>query len=62
MELFSLKGKNVILTGGCGNLGRVMSKWLLEYEANLFIADIVDTPIEELRTFQGKRQASLYQV
>ena len=53
MDLFSLKDKNVILTGGCGNLGRVMSKWLLEYDANLFIADIVDTPVNELSDYQS---------
>lgn len=54
MNLFSLKNKNVVLTGGCGNLGRVMAKWLLEYDANLFIADIVDTPIDELKEYQEK--------
>lgn len=53
MDLFSLKDKNVILTGGCGNLGRVMSKWLLEYDANLFIADIIDTPVSELSAYQS---------
>ncbi len=42
-DLFSLKGKNVILTGGCGNLGRVMSKHLLDFGANLFIVDVVDS-------------------
>ena len=52
MDLFSLKGKNVVLTGGCGNLGRIMAKWLLEYEANLYIADIIDTPVEELSEYQ----------
>ena len=36
-DLFSLDGKNVILTGGCGNLGRVMAEYLLEYGAKLFI-------------------------
>ncbi|MBT7121786.1 MAG: SDR family NAD(P)-dependent oxidoreductase, partial [Clostridia bacterium] len=52
MNLFSLKGKNVILTGGNGNLGKVMAKWLLEYDATLFIADIVDTPIDSLSAYQ----------
>ena len=36
-DLFSLDGKNVILTGGCGNLGRVMAAALLEYGASLFV-------------------------
>ena len=47
-NLFSLKGKNVVLTGGCGNLGRVMAKHLLDFEANLFIVDVIDTPLPEL--------------
>lgn len=47
-NLISLKNKNIILTGGCGNLGRVMAKHLLNYGANLFIADVIDTPLPEL--------------
>ena len=47
-NIFSLKNKNIILTGGCGNLGRIMAKHLLDFGANLFIADIVDTPLKEL--------------
>ena len=54
MNLFSLKNKNVILTGGNGNLGKIMAKWLLEYEATLFIADIIDTPINALCAYQEK--------
>jgi gluconate 5-dehydrogenase len=41
-NIFSLKGKNVILTGGCGNLGRIMAEGLLGFGATLFIADIAD--------------------
>ena len=47
-NIFSLKGKNIILTGGCGNLGRVMAKYLLDYGANLFIASRNATPLPEL--------------
>ena len=47
-DLFSLDGKNVILTGGCGNLGRVMAEYLLEYGANLFIPTHSGARIEEL--------------
>lgn len=47
-NLFTLKNKNIILTGGCGNLGRIMAKHLLNYGANLFIADVIDTPLPEL--------------
>lgn len=52
MDIFSLKNKTVVLTGGCGNLGRVMAKYLLEYDADLFIADIIDTPLNELKQYQ----------
>lgn len=47
-NIFSLKNKNVILTGGCGNLGRIMAKHLLDFGANLFIADYFADPLPEL--------------
>lgn len=47
-NLFSLAGKNVILTGGTGNLGRVMAKHLLDYGAKLFIATHVSAPPDGL--------------
>jgi gluconate 5-dehydrogenase len=47
-SIFSLKDKNVVLTGGCGNLGRIMAKHLLDFGANLFIVDVVDAAPEEL--------------
>lgn len=47
-SIFSLKGKNVVLTGGCGNLGRIMGKNLLDFGARLFVVDVIDTPQAEL--------------
>lgn len=47
-SIFSLKGKNVVLTGGCGNLGRIMAKHLLDFGANLFIVDVIDAAPAEL--------------
>ena len=47
-DIFSLNGKVVVLTGGCGNLGRVMARHLVDYGARLFVADIVDGPIDGL--------------
>ena len=47
-SIFSLKGKNVVLTGGCGNLGRIMANHLLDFGANLFIVDVVDAAPAEL--------------
>ena len=46
-DIFSLEGKNVLLTGGSGNLGRVMAEYLVMYGANLFIADIAEPPNDE---------------
>ena len=36
-DLFTLEGKIIVLTGGRGNLGRVMARHLLDYGSNLFI-------------------------
>ena len=47
-NIFSLQGKNVILTGGCGNLGRIMGKNLLDFGARLFVVDVIDTPQPDL--------------
>lgn len=52
MDLFSLKGKTVVLTGGCGNLGRIMAGYLLEYGATLMIADITDQAPDELKEYE----------
>lgn len=48
-DLFSLSNKTVILTGGCGNLGRVMARHLLDYGAKLYLVDVVDAPPPELK-------------
>lgn len=42
-DIFSMEGKTVVFTGGCGNLGRVMVKALLDYGANVAIPDLADT-------------------
>ena len=47
-NIFSLQNKNVVLTGGCGNLGRIMAKHLLDFGANLFIVDVADVAPAEL--------------
>lgn len=36
-NIFSMEGKNVVFTGGCGNLGSVMVKALLEYGASVAV-------------------------
>ena len=39
---FSLAGKNAIITGGAGNLGKVLGRIFLEYSANVVLADIIE--------------------
>jgi len=46
--IFSLEGKNIVLTGGLGNLGRVMAKYLVEYGASLYLPVRTDRIIEGL--------------
>ena len=41
-KLFSMEGKTVVFTGGCGNLGRVMVRSLLEYGANVAVPSLTD--------------------
>ena len=41
-DIFSMEGKTVIFTGGCGNLGRVMVKALLDYGANVAVPSRTD--------------------
>jgi gluconate 5-dehydrogenase len=40
--IFSLKNKNIVLTGGLGNLGCVMAQHLAAFGARVFIADVAD--------------------
>ena len=41
-DIFSMVGKNVVFTGGCGNLGKVMVKALLDYGANVAVPNRSD--------------------
>jgi NAD(P)-dependent dehydrogenase (short-subunit alcohol dehydrogenase family) len=47
-ELFSLKEKVVVITGGAGYLGSFMVKALLEFGATVVVADIADKSNEEI--------------
>lgn len=38
LELFSLKGKTAIVTGGCGHLGRAMVAALADAGASVWVA------------------------
>lgn len=41
-DIFTMKGKTVVFTGGCGNLGSVMVKALLEYGAKVAVPEMCD--------------------
>lgn len=58
-DLFSLANKTIVYTGGCGNLGRVMVKELLEFGAEVAVFDIVDTLDE---SFDEYRKANKLEV
>lgn len=44
-----LAGKVAIITGGAGNIGRVITRRYLEEGANVFIADLFEQPLQEFR-------------
>lgn len=46
-DLFSLKDKNILITGGVGILGKKFVEAFLEHGANVAIADIDQTSIDE---------------
>jgi NAD(P)-dependent dehydrogenase (short-subunit alcohol dehydrogenase family) len=51
-NLFDLKGRTAIVTGGGRGLGKAMAKALAFYGANIVVADII--PAEELNTVQDE--------
>jgi len=57
-ELFSLKGKNAVVVGGAGGIGRGLAGGLLRYGAEVAIADInltgLETAIEDLKEWSDK--------
>ena len=41
-NIFSLSNKVIVVTGGAGYLGSFMARALLEFEAKVIVADIVE--------------------
>lgn len=60
-DLFSLKDKAVIVTGGAGYLGAAITEGLLEFGAAVVVADVVEQLPEEL-VRHGKTYPSLFNV
>lgn len=54
IDIFSMEGKTVVFTGGCGNLGKVMVKALLDYGANVAVPNRTDKFDE---TYDSYKQA-----
>ena len=47
-DLFDIKGKVVVLTGGCGILGRNIAHYLVEQGAKVVVLDRVEDQGREL--------------
>ncbi|MBH65581.1 MAG: oxidoreductase [Chloroflexi bacterium] len=61
-DRFSLEGKSAIITGGAGLLGIEHARALLEIGAQICIADLSKSKIEEALLKLGKNQPRLYGV
>lgn len=45
-NLFSLEGRNIVITGGCGYLGREIVKGLVDFGANVHVVDYKISEVE----------------
>lgn len=52
-NLFDFFGKNVVITGGLGQLGYEVSRAFLEYGAQVIVADIEESRFKELQAESG---------
>jgi NAD(P)-dependent dehydrogenase (short-subunit alcohol dehydrogenase family) len=60
-ELFSLKGKRAIITGGAAGIGLAIASRLAEAGATIFIADIMkDTAESAVKQLQNKGYTAFY--
>jgi len=48
MSLFDITGRNVVVMGGAGGIGKVLAKGFLEAGAKVVLADIVEDPLKNL--------------
>jgi NAD(P)-dependent dehydrogenase (short-subunit alcohol dehydrogenase family) len=58
-DLFSLKGRNVVLVGGAGGLGRGLAQGFVQYGAQVAIADINEaamaSAVQEIEAATGQK-------
>ena len=47
MNLFDLKGKNAVIVGGGGGLGKTLAKGLISAGAKVLLADIAEEPVKK---------------
>lgn len=58
-NLFSLKGKVAVITGGAGYLGSVITEGLIEFGAKVVVADVVEMKLEGI-VKNGKTYTDLF--
>ena len=61
-NLFDIKGKVIVITGGCGILGRNIAHYLAEQGAKIVILDRVEEPGRELEAELNKKSEALFLV
>jgi len=58
-DLFSLKGKNIVVVGGGGGIGRGLARGFVQYGAQVALADInqeaMDTAAQEIQEATGQQ-------
>ena len=62
--IFSLKGKNIILTGAAGGIGSVLARGLAAAGADMILADIRQDPLDKLvqELVSGKHKAYAFDI
>ena len=59
-NLFDVKGKVIVITGGAGILGRGMAEYMAEQGCKVVILDRMDTGVELVESLKAKGSEALY--